>query len=179
MFLVSIRFELYHLKSALSLSSTQLSRPYFQIKSSVQGAWNWLLRGDVAQLRLLLHIQKRSSRWWDQKDKGGDVDIWYIPGLRSSDSDMERSYEDQENNLAPDCPRLPTLDSLTMNNMIVNKSESSKTAANPNWYLLKRFGGEESKFSTYRPSIHRGGFAYSDAKIEGEEFSMINENLNK
>ena len=86
---------------------------------------------------------------------------------------MERSYEDQENNLAPDSPRLPTLDSLTVNNMIVNKGGSSKTAANPNWYLLKRFGGEESKFSTYRPSIHRVGFAYTDAKIEGEECSMV------
>ena len=92
---------------------------------------------------------------------------------------MERSYEDQENNLAPNSPRLPTLDSLTMKNMIVNKGGSSKTATNPNWYLLKRFGGEESKFSTYRPSIHRGGFAYTDTKIEGEECSMVNENFNK
>ena len=80
---------------------------------------------------------------------------------------MERSFEEQENNLAPDSPRLPTLDSLTMNNVIVNKA---KTTANPNWYLLKRFGGEEGKFSTYRPSIHRSGFAYTDAKIEGVKY---------
>ena len=100
------------------------------------------------------------------------VIIWCISGHRSSDTDMERSYsgleEDQDNNLAPDSPRLPTLDSLTMDTVIVNKSSSSKATANPNWYLLKRFGGEESKFSTYRPSIHRGGFTYTDAKIEGE-----------
>ena len=94
---------------------------------------------------------------------------------------MERSYsgpeEEQENNLAPDSPRLPTLDSLTMDTVI--KSSSSKAIANPNWYLLKRFGGEESKFSTYRPSIHRGGFTYTDAKIEGELLFGVWKSMNK
>ena len=95
----------------------------------------------------------------------------------SGTSDVERNYDGaddvQENNLAPDSPRLPTLDSLTMNNMIMNEGGSTKTTTDPNWYLLKRFGSEEGKFSTYRPAIQRGGLNHTDTKMQGEK-KLIN-----
>ena len=85
------------------------------------------------------------------------IPLIFISGHRSSDSDIERSYvtsEKPEHNLAADSARLPSLDSLTVSRVIMSKTAGPATP--PNWYLLKRFGGgEESRFSTYRPAMHR------------------------
>lgn len=72
-------------------------------------------------------------------------------------------------------PHLPNIELVTSRDIITKKvSKSTSSDQNCNWYLLRKFGmeEEESRFSTYRPSIHRKNI-FSDAQFEGKIIVLL------
>lgn len=105
-----------------------------------------------------------SSGYFSTFRRDGKIDF------KSDDDTAEEDGNKQSFETVHDFhPHLPNIELVTSRDIITKKvSKSTSSDQNCNWYLLRKFGmeEEESRFSTYRPSIHRKNI-FSDAQFEG------------
>ena len=113
-----------------------------------------------------------SSGYYSTYKRGGEGEAGESPlsqyqsvsGLSLSfstkDPNTSSNYNLEKNSLSRSSDQMPDLSSNVINKEL-NGSDSC------NWYLLKKFGDNNSNFSTYKPSIHRSSAIFNGTRIEG------------